>query len=120
MRLQGKETVYKVDVELDQIMTFFRVGLVNLCSYFAQEILGTSLLSLSSLVNTILLIPALIEVTKSKKIVTLKYNPKTPDVMSLLELALNNINKLEPKTPDGKQIEFKLGEIDYHLKSTVK
>ncbi|OAD22905.1 hypothetical protein THIOM_001274, partial [Candidatus Thiomargarita nelsonii] len=39
MRLQGKEVVYKVDVELDQIMTYFRVSLSNICAYFLKEFL---------------------------------------------------------------------------------
>jgi hypothetical protein len=36
MRLQEKEVVYKVDVELDQIMTYFRVSLSNICAYFLK------------------------------------------------------------------------------------
>jgi len=38
LRLQGKEYVYRVDVELDQIMTYFRVALVNLSSWFIPPI----------------------------------------------------------------------------------
>lgn len=34
--LQGKETIYKVDVELDQIVTFHRVSLANLYAYFIK------------------------------------------------------------------------------------
>jgi len=36
LRLQGKETVYKVDVELDQILTFHRVSLAHLYAYFVK------------------------------------------------------------------------------------
>ncbi len=36
LRLQGKETEYKVDVELDQILTFHRACLANLYAYFIK------------------------------------------------------------------------------------
>jgi transposase len=45
LRLQGKENVYKADVELDQIMTYFRVSLVNLYAYLSK-LMGGSHLSL--------------------------------------------------------------------------
>ena len=39
LRLQGKETVYKMDVELDQILTFHRASLANLYAYFIKHFL---------------------------------------------------------------------------------
>ena len=36
LRLQGKDYVYRIDVELDQIMAYFRIALVNLSSWFLQ------------------------------------------------------------------------------------
>lgn len=117
LRLQGKENVYKVDVELDQIMTFFRVSLVNLCSYLTHELFHGSSISMNQLVQTLLLLPALIAETADKKEVTLQYNDKDPKTMSHLEDALKNINDLGLLTPAGKSIEFKIGEIDSALKS---
>lgn len=108
MRLQGKEKVYKADVELDQIMTFFRVGFINLCSYLASEIFKESSISIVRLLQTILLLPAFIEETKSKKRVTLQYNPKDHHTMSRLRLSLSRLNTLGIKTLSGKQIEFNL------------
>jgi transposase len=118
MRLQGKETVYKVDVELDQIMTFFRVGFVNLCSYLVHDFLKESTISMARILQSILLLPALIEETNSKKKITLQYNEKDPHTMSSLLTALRKLNNLGVKTFKGKQIEFDIGDIDYHLKST--
>jgi transposase len=118
MRLQGKETVYKADVELDQIMTFFRIGFVNLCSYLAHDILRESTISMTRLLQTILLLPALIEETKTKKQITLQYNVKDTSTMSNLSIGLKRLNTLGIRTLNGKQIEFKLDEVDYHLKST--
>ena len=39
LRFQGKETIYKIDVELDQIVTFHRVSLANLYAYFIKHFL---------------------------------------------------------------------------------
>lgn len=117
LRLQGKERVYKVDVELDQIMTFFRVSLVNLYSYLTHELFGQSRISMNRLVQTVLLVPALIEETSNRKAVTLQYNEKDSKTMARLGTALKRINGLGLQTLDGKWIEFKIGKIDYHLKS---
>lgn len=108
MRLQGREKIYKADVELDQIMTFFRVGFINLCSYLAYEIFKESSISMGRLLQTILLLPAFIEETRIKKRVTLQYNSKDPHTMSRLSIALKRLNALEIKTLSGKQIEFNL------------
>src|SRR5256886_17205804 len=64
LRLQGKDFVYQIDVELDQIMGFFRISLVNLSCWFLRECLGRSSMSLSKLLHTIFLMPAEIELTK--------------------------------------------------------
>jgi len=109
MRLQGKETVYKADVELDQIMTFFRVGFVNFCSYLAREIFKEPAISMARMLQSALLLPAFIEETKSKKQITLQYNKKDPDTMSLLDSALKRLNTLGVMTLSGKRIKFKLG-----------
>src|SRR2546429_3192754 len=37
LRLQGKDHLYRIDVELDQIMGFFRIALVNIASWFLSE-----------------------------------------------------------------------------------
>lgn len=36
-RLRDKDKVYRVDVELDQIMTCFKMSFVNLCSFFLRK-----------------------------------------------------------------------------------
>ena len=117
LRLQGKETVYQVDVELDQIMTFFRVSLVNLYSYLTQEVFGGTRVSMNRLVQTVLLSPALIEETGETKTVTLQYNQKDPKTMTRLGVALKRINRLGCQTLSGKRIEFRIGKSVSGLKS---
>jgi transposase len=106
LRLQGKETVYKVDVELDQIMTFFRVGLVNLYSYLAQELFGASSIAMSRLVQSVLLLPARIREKSDRKEVLFDYNPKEPEIMDRLRSGLKRINKLGLHALDGQRLVF--------------
>ena len=115
LRLQGKETVYKVDVELDEIMTFFRVSLVNMYSYLLYELFGQEAVSMNRLVHSILHIPALIEESDEAKIVTLKNNEKDPDMMARLSNAIPRLNNLGLRELSGKTVEFRVGDIDSHL-----
>ena len=106
LRLQGKEYVYRIDVELDQIMTYFRIGLVNLSSWFLHECLPKHTMSLVQFLHNILLMPAEIEKTKDIRCIRLKRNPKDPEVMARLEPALQLLNDLRIKHLDGRLIEF--------------
>jgi len=117
LRLQGKETVYQVDVELDQIMTFFRVSLVNLYTYLTQEVFGGARVSMNRLVQTVLLSPAVIEETRDTKTVTLQYNQKDPKTMAQLGVAVERINRLGCQTLSGKPIEFRIEKMVSELKS---
>jgi transposase len=107
-RLQGKEMVYKADVELDQIMTCFRVGLVNLYAYLALELFGASAIAMRRLVQSVLLLPATIRETHEYKEVRLEYNAKEPEIMTKLRSGIERVNTLGFKTLDGRRIVFDL------------
>jgi transposase len=121
LHLQGKEKVYKVDVELDQIMTYFRVAFVNLCTYFQINFLRKSdsakvlpaRTTLATLVHRIFLLPATVEQTNDLRRVYLKRNRKDKAMMAVLERALPKLNRLNLLHADGHRIEFLL--VDYHL-----
>jgi transposase len=106
--LQGKDFLYKIDVELDQIMTFFRISLVNLCCWFLLECMGKTLMSLSKLLHTILMLPAEVELTNEVRRVKLRRNLKDKGTMAKLEPALQKLNALGIKHPDRRRIEFSL------------
>ena len=119
LRLQGKETVYKVDVELDQILTFFRLSLVNLYTYLVHEIFGQSKISMINLVLSFLALPAMIEESDERKVIILQYNKKDVAAMKTLKNGLKKLNNLGCRTLNGKLIEFRLDEYNSHLKSTL-
>src|SRR6266705_2238036 len=109
LRLQGKDFVYQIDVELDQIMGFFRISLVNLSCWFLRECLGKSSMSLARFLHMILLMPAEIEQTKEVRRVKLQSNPKDPEGMEKLKPALERLNALRIQHLDQRRIEFVLG-----------
>ncbi len=106
LRLQGKDFVYRIDVELDQIMAYFRVALVNLSTWFLHECLAKHPMSLAQFLHNILLMPAEIELTKDARRIRLKRNPKDPEGMTRLELALQRLNDLKVHDLDGRRMEF--------------
>ncbi|MBI4726641.1 helix-turn-helix domain-containing protein [candidate division TA06 bacterium] len=108
LRLQGKDDVYRIDVELDQIMTYFRIALVNLSSWFLNECLARRSMSLAKFLHTILLMPAEIELTKDVRRIRLKRNTKDPQSMTKLEPALQRLNNMKVQHLDGRRIEFLL------------
>ncbi len=106
MRLQGKEVVYKLDVELDQILTYFRVSLSNICAYFLKEFLQMGSMSFSTLMQSILLLDGEVFDTAKQRKVVLKRNSKDPLMMKKLEKALIKLNALSLKTLSGKHYQF--------------
>jgi len=106
LRLQGKDYVYRIDVELDQIMAYFRVALVNLSSWFLQEYLPNHTMALAQFLHNILLMSAEIELTKDIRRIRLNRNPKDPEGMARLEPALQQLNDLQIQHLDGRRIEF--------------
>lgn len=110
LRLQGKETVYKVDVELDQIVTYHRVGLANLYAYFIKNYLGGKPMSMLSLLQKIIHLNAKVKETKECRHIYLEYNEKDKQMMKKLEKAIEKINRHKVKGPHGKQMVFELKE----------
>jgi hypothetical protein len=108
LRLQGRDYVYRIDVELDQIMAYFRIALVNLSSWFLRHCFGGRSMSLAKFLHNILLMPADIEVTKDARRIRLKRNPKDTECMERLQAALQRLNDMNIQHIDGKRIKFSL------------
>jgi len=109
LRLQGKETVYKVDVELDQILTFHRVSLAHLYAYFVKYFLGGPSISMPTLLHKIIHLHAKVEQTKEIRKITIDYNKKDRDTMEVLAAAIEKMNELEVRGPHGGRMVFAIG-----------
>jgi hypothetical protein len=107
MRLQGKETVYKVDVELDQIMTYFRVSLVNMYTYLAR-LMGWSHLSLVKLIHKVLLLSGRAEETTTSRHVLLETDREERQTTEALSKAVALINGFCVRDIGGRKLTFGL------------
>ena len=109
LRLQGKETVHKVDVELDQILTFHRVSLAHLYAYFVKYFLGGPRTSMPALLHKIIHLHAKVEQTKDIRKVVIDYNKKDRDTMEVLAMAIEKMNELEVTGAHARRMVFALG-----------
>ena len=108
LRLQGKEKVYEVDVELDQIVTFHRISLANLLAYFIQYFLDGVSISMEMIFHQIIHLQAAIEETDKERKVELHANTKDIDMIKKLSIALDKLNQLNIHEPTGKLFRFSL------------
>jgi transposase len=109
-RLTGKTTVYRVDVELDQIMTSFRMCLVHLLCHLLENYLGGLRMTHQNLLHTFMYLPGEIISTSNQRVVKIQANAKEPKMMKLLEKAITKLNHDKIQTLDGRKLQF---ELDY-------
>ena len=107
-RIQGKKEVYCVDVELDQLLTSFRLTLANLLAFLAKEILDETAIEMNTLIQSILYLPGRIEHHPGRRKVYLKKNAKDPKFMIKIAKGLSKLNSLNIRHPNGAIYEFVL------------
>ena len=107
-RLRGKDKVYRIDTELDQIMTCFKMSFVNLCSFFLNECFDGEKFELLTLMESIFELNGSASVSNDRKIIDLEMNPKEPILMDKLYKGLQILNMMPVYDLDGRVIEFKL------------
>lgn len=93
-RIQFKDKVYRIDTELDQIMTCFKLSFANLCSFFLSECLKNKKYELLTLFESIFELKGEVEITKSERIIKLKRNFKEHKLMQQLAIAIKRLNSL--------------------------
>ena len=102
-----------MDVELDQIMTFFRISLVNLYTRMAR-LMGWSHLTLVKFLHTVLLLSGRVEESPETRHVILERNAKDPTTMAALSTAIAKVNALRIRNAAGQEMSFTLNHN--HLK----
>lgn len=107
-RIQGKREVYHVDVELDQLVTSFRLTLANLIAFLAKEILEDTPMEMNSLIQSILFLSGRIEHHPHRRKVYINPNKKDPPFMAKLAKGLSKLNTLNIRHPSGVVYEFHL------------
>ncbi len=107
-RIQGKREVYHADVELDQLLTSFRLTLANLLAFLAKVILDETAIEMNTLIQSIMFLSGNIEHLPGRRKVSVKKNPKDPKFMAKLASGLSKLNALNIRHPSGAIYEFEL------------
>ena len=107
-RIIDKKKIYRVDVELDQIMTCFRILFANICGYLLDECFNGEKVTLQRLFETIFDLSGKVRVEGDQRNVFIERNPKQEDIMRKLEPALEVINHMRIKDTSGCRYNFEL------------
>lgn len=107
-RIQGKREVYHVDVELDQLLTSFRLTLANLFAFLLKEIIGGTPMEMNTFIQNTLLLSGRIEHLSDRRKVYINRNEKNPQFMTKLAKGLSKLNALNICHPRGGSYEFEL------------
>jgi transposase len=105
-RIQNKRQVYHVDVELDQLLTGFRLTLTNLVAFLAKVILEDTPIEMNTLIQSILFLPGRIEHLPGCRKVYVNRNKKDPEFMAKLEKGFSKLNAFKIRHPSGAIYEF--------------
>lgn len=108
LNLQSKKYEYEIDVELDQLVTFFRINLANMLAYFIRHFLGDISISMVMLIEKIINLTGVIESTSMMRKITLNWNKHDQETIKILKPAIAKINKLNIDGIDGKKYFFAL------------
>lgn len=107
-RIRDKDKVYKIDTELDQIMTCFKMSFINLCSLFLTICMGHEKYELLTLFESIFQLEGNAFVDSEKKVIELEMNPKEPELMRKLNKSLCILNEMDVHDMDGRAVQFKV------------
>ena len=107
-RIVDKKKIYRVDVELDQTMTCFRIAFANICCYLLDECFGGEKMTLERLFEAIFELRGSVMVEGNQRNVFIERNPKQEYIMKKLESALEVVNRMGIKDTTGFLYNFKV------------
>lgn len=99
---------YTIDVELDQIMTYFRSILIHIYAYFLQKYLNGVKMNYESFVHRIVHLGGTINEDSKTRLVQLVKNNSDPEAMSAVKKAIKEINKIGIMSMNNKKYQFEL------------
>ena len=105
-RIRDKDKVYRIDTELDQIMTCFKMSFINLCSLFLTKCMDHERFELQTLFESIFQLGGVAFVSEGEKIIDLEMNPKEPKLMSKLNKGLRILNTMDIHDLNGRFVKF--------------
>lgn len=107
-RIRFKDKVYRIDTELDQIVTCFKLSFVNLCSIFLKECMNDEKYELTTLFESIFQLKGKSRITDKEKIINLKENLKEPDLMKKLKKGLDILKAMRIMDLENHLMHFSI------------
>jgi hypothetical protein len=111
-RIIDKKKIYRVDVELDQIMTCFKISFANICGYLLDECFNGEKMTLERLFETIFELRGRVMVEDDQRKVFIEQNPKQNYIMRKLESALEVVNHMRIKDTRGCRYNFEVVQFN--------
>lgn len=105
-RIRFKDKIYRIDTELDKIMTCFKLSFANLCSFFLMECMNRERYELVTLFESIFQLSGKAKTTDREKIIKLERNSKEQKIMKKFELGIMKLNDMKIQNPEGKLLQF--------------
>jgi len=91
---QRQREVFTVDVELDEIMTAYKLTFMNLARHVMDDYLGKRM-ELDTLIRAVLTLPGERVRTPTVEIIRVYDQPRDPNTMALVEAACARVNELD-------------------------
>jgi len=107
-RIRFKDKIYRIDTELDQIMTCFKLSFANLCSFFLTECMNHERYELLTLFESIFQLDGNARITDRQKTIELQRNPKAPKGMKKLEAGIKKLNEMKIQNLEGRLLQFSI------------
>ena len=105
-RIRLKDKVYRIDTELDQLLTCFKLSLANLCSLLLSECMDHARHEMLTLFESIFQLNGYSEVTPTEKCISLERNQKEPKIMKAVGQCMKRLNSMGIQDPQGRTLRF--------------
>lgn len=106
-RIIDKKKIYSVDVELDQIMTCFKISFANMCSYFLEKCFNGERMTLQQIFESIFELRGNVTINGNQRNIMIQRNIKQEILMKKLEFAFEILNNFWTKDLYGNRYNFK-------------
>ncbi len=105
-RIRLKDKVYRIDTELDQLMTCFKLSFANLCSLLLAEGMNHARYEMLTLFESIFQLNGHSMLTKTEKFIELEGNRKEHKVMQAVAECMKKLNNMGIRDLQGRSVRF--------------
>lgn len=108
VKLASRVEIYQTDVELDQILSIFKLGFALLVQVLLHRFFGGMAIELNTFVRQILALSGTRTRTKTTEVISFRATRRNPQMMQRLEDACAKINAIGHVNSDGRKVRFEL------------